>query len=159
MSGTFLRDCGCCVLRSTIRLFAYVFPKIYRKIYDEILVDTRGVEKVREAVVKGPVIFLPTHRSYIDFLIISYVTFANKLPSPHICAAEVFLKMGPITTLFRGAGAFFIKRTGAAGSARESVADAKAEDKTYRMLLETYVAGIVRSSPMLEFFLEGTRSR
>ena len=39
--------------------------------------SSRGVEKVREAVVKGPVIFLPTHRSYIDFLIISYITFAN----------------------------------------------------------------------------------
>jgi thioester reductase-like protein/1-acyl-sn-glycerol-3-phosphate acyltransferase len=144
---------------STIRLFAYVFPKIYRKIYDEILVDTRGVEKVREAVAKGPVIFLPTHRSYIDFLIISYITFANKLPSPHICAAEVFLKMGPITTLFRGAGAFFIKRSGAPGTSREAVTDKKAKDTTYRMLLETYVASIVRSSPMLEFFLEGTRSR
>lgn len=144
---------------STIRLFAYVFPKIYRKIYDEILVDTRGVEKVREAVVKGPVIFLPTHRSYIDFLIISYITFANKLPAPHICAAEVFLKMGPITTLFRGAGAFFIKRTAAPGTSREAIADANAKDKTYRALLETYVASIVRSAPMLEFFLEGTRSR
>jgi glycerone phosphate O-acyltransferase/fatty acyl-CoA reductase len=144
---------------STIRLFAYVFPKIYRKIYDEILVDTRGVEKVRQAVVKGPVIFLPTHRSYIDFLIISYITFANKLPAPHICAAEVFLKMGPITTLFRGAGAFFIKRTGAPGTSREAIADKNAKDTTYRALLETYVASIVRSAPMLEFFLEGTRSR
>eukprot|EP01051_Picozoa_sp_SAG22_P019042 SAG22_NODE_3391_length_1736_cov_2.588271_2_plen_49_part_00 len=42
---------------------------------------------------KGPVIFLPTHRSYIDFLILSYVTFANRLPVPHIAAGEVFLKV------------------------------------------------------------------
>ncbi len=59
----------------------------------------------------------------------------------------------------RNAGAFFIKRSGAPGSAREVVTDKKANDKTYRMLLETYVAGLVRSAPMLEVFLEGTRSR
>eukprot|EP01047_Picozoa_sp_COSAG01_P035108 COSAG01_NODE_2669_length_7278_cov_3.791057_6_plen_976_part_00 len=129
----------------TIRLFAYVFPKIYRCLYDEIIVDSRGVERVRTAAAKGPVIFLPTHRSYIDFLIISYVTFANRLPAPHIAAGEVFLKMGPITSLFRGAGAFFIQR--------------KAGDPLYRALLSAYVGGLVRSVPMLEFFLEGTRSR
>ena len=130
---------------STIRLFAYVFPKIYRKMYDDIQVGQNGVDRVRAAVAKGPVIFLPNHRSYIDFLIISYITFANRLDSPHIAAGEVFLKMGPITSLFRGAGAFFIMR--------------RSDDPLYRILLERYVADVIRAHPMLEFFLEGTRSR
>ena len=90
-------------------------------------------------------IFLPNHRSYIDFLIISYITFANRLDSPHIAAGEVFLKMGPITALFRGAGAFFIMR--------------RSDDPLYRVLLERYVADVIKAHPMLEFFLEGTRSR
>lgn len=129
-----------------IRLFAYVFPKIYRCIYDEILVDKEGIDKLRHVVAKGPVIFLPTHRSYIDFLIISYVTFANRLPVPNIAAAEVFLKMGPLTGLLRGAGAFFLSRGGGM-------------TELDRVILDIYVAALVRSSPMLEFFMEGTRSR
>ena len=41
----------------------------------------------------GPIIFIPTHRSYIDFLIIPYVLFAYRLALPHIAAAEDFLSI------------------------------------------------------------------
>ena len=36
-----------------IRLFAYVFPKIYRQIYEEIVVDKAGVDRLRGVVAKG----------------------------------------------------------------------------------------------------------
>eukprot|EP01051_Picozoa_sp_SAG22_P019043 SAG22_NODE_3391_length_1736_cov_2.588271_3_plen_85_part_00 len=50
-------------------------------------------------------------------------------------------KMGPITGLFRGAGAFFLSRGGEM-------------TPLHRVLLEKYVAALVRSAPMLEFFME-----
>ena len=68
------------------------------------------------------------------------------LPVPHIAAGEVFLKLSVITSLLRRAGAFFILR----GSGR---------DPLYRQILTNYVSAIVRAAPMLEFFMEGTRSR
>lgn len=58
----------------------------------------------------GPIIFIPTHRSYIDFLIIPYVLFAYRLALPHIAAAEDFLSIALINQFLRYQGAFFIKR-------------------------------------------------
>ena len=33
-----------------------------------------------------PVILLPSHRSYIDFLLLSYITYHYDLPMPYIAA-------------------------------------------------------------------------
>jgi hypothetical protein len=66
---------------------AYGFRKIWRRLYKNINVDQAGVERVREIARKnGPIIFIPTHRSYIDFLIVSYMCFAVNLPLPYIAA-------------------------------------------------------------------------
>lgn len=57
-----------------------------------------------------PLIILPTHRSYIDFLLVSYVFYAYKFKCPHIAAAEDFLSIKMVHNLLRSSGAFFIKR-------------------------------------------------
>ena len=53
---------------------------------------------------------LPSHRSYIDFLIVSYIFFAYKLKVPYIAAGEDFLKITLVNRLLRVTGAFFIRR-------------------------------------------------
>ena len=58
----------------------------------------------------GPVIMMPTHRSYIDFLICSYIFLSYNIPLPHIAAGEDFLNMFLVRNLFRHSGAFFIRR-------------------------------------------------
>ena len=58
----------------------------------------------------GPLVIIPTHRSYIDFLIMSYVFFGYGIKVPHIAAAEDFLNMAVVHILLRKSGAFFIKR-------------------------------------------------
>ena len=52
------------------------------------MVDKSDIAKIknhRES--DGPLIIVPTHRSYIDFLIISYVFFGYGIKCPHIAAA------------------------------------------------------------------------
>jgi glycerone phosphate O-acyltransferase/fatty acyl-CoA reductase len=63
-----------------------------------------------DSKVMGPLILIPTHRSYIDFLICSYVLFAYRQQCPHIATAEDFLQMAVIPTILRWSGAFFLKR-------------------------------------------------
>lgn len=55
-------------------------------------------------------ILIPTHRSYVDFLIVSYLFYALKIQCPHIAAAEDFLKMAIVPHILRAGGAFFLKR-------------------------------------------------
>ena len=64
----------------------------------------------RDIKTEGPLIIIPTHRSYIDFLIISYVFFGYGIQCPQIAAAEDFLNMAVVHVLLRKSGAFFIKR-------------------------------------------------
>ena len=55
--------------------------------------------------------FLPSHRSYMDFLLVSIVLFAHDMPIPVIAAAIDFLGMKFVGELLRRCGAFFIRRS------------------------------------------------
>ena len=94
----------------------------------------------------GPVVILPSHRSYIDFLIVSYLFFAFHIDVPHIAAAEEFLDITFVNMLFRLSGAFYIKR-------------GKAKDALYEAILTEYIQQLLKDKQLVEFFIEGTRSR
>src|SRR5690606_4439385 len=89
---------------------------------------------------------MPTHRSYIDFLITSYIFLAYKLPLPHIAAGEDFLNMFIVRNIFRYSGAFFIRRQ-------------FGDDPLYRAIFIEYVQTLLQEGYAMEFFTEGTRSR
>lgn len=42
--------------------------------------------KLQQAVQESPVILMPNHRSYMDFLAISYILFSYDIPVPVIAA-------------------------------------------------------------------------
>ena len=52
----------------------------------------------------GPILLLPSHRSYLDFLLISYIFFAYDLKCPFIAAGEEFAKMSLINHVLRKSG-------------------------------------------------------
>ena len=60
---------------------------------------------------KGPILFCPTHRSYIDFLLVSLVLYYYKMEVPFICAGEDFLAIPIVNKILRACGAFFMRRT------------------------------------------------
>ncbi len=74
----------------------------------------------------GNVILCPTHRSYIDFLLVSYIMFTLKMKIPHICAGEDFLEMKFVNHLLRRSGAFFMRRSFKG-------------DPLYKAIFQTYV--------------------
>jgi 1-acyl-sn-glycerol-3-phosphate acyltransferase len=90
---------------------------------------------------------VPTHRSYIDFIILSYIFFGYGIKCPHIAAAEDFLNMAIIHILLRKSGAFFIRR------------DQQENRVLYKAIMTEYVTKLLMDKSHLEFFVEGTRSR
>lgn len=95
----------------SIRVFAWFLHKLFGSIYEKVVVDKSDIAKIQSHNdSNGPLIIIPTHRSYIDFLIISYVFFGYNIKCPHIAAAEDFLGMAVVHILLRRSGAFFIKR-------------------------------------------------
>ncbi|CAF1636083.1 unnamed protein product, partial [Adineta ricciae] len=93
------------------------------------------------------IIYLPTHRSYMDFIILTYICFEYNIPMPCIAAAQDFLGLGLLANLLRNCGAFFIRRS-------------FRSDLLYWTIFDEYVkTHIINGDYPIEFFIEGTRSR
>ncbi|KAK7906909.1 hypothetical protein WMY93_015521 [Mugilogobius chulae] len=130
-----------------IRLMGYTMTKVFKRLYTNIYVNMEGLNMLQQAIQENPVILMPTHRSYIDFLIVSYVLFTYDIPVPVIAAGLPLAGMKLVGEILRRSGAFFIRRS--IGS-----------DKLYWAVLSEYVKTIVRTGfAPLEFFVEGLRSR
>jgi glycerol-3-phosphate O-acyltransferase len=129
----------------TIELTCIVMTLVFNRIYHEIVVDQEGLERVREAGRKAPLVLLPCHRSHIDYLVLSYIFYTNGLIPPHIAAGNN-LNFFPVGRIFRRAGAFFIRRS-------------FKDNKGYSLAFREYLKKLVAEGYWVEFFIEGGRSR
>jgi len=116
-----------------------------RHLFDGIAFDTQGFEKVRQANQRGSLIFVPCHKSHLDYLILNYLIFQHHMQSPRIAAGKN-LSFWPLGPIFRGSGVFFIRRRFLGG-------------KLYAEVLYTYIKTMIKTGYNLEFFIEGGRSR
>ncbi|KAG1938404.1 dihydroxyacetone phosphate acyltransferase [Pimephales promelas] len=130
-----------------IRLLGFAMTKVFKSVFSSIYVNEEGLTRLQQAIQEHPVILMPNHRSYMDFLVLSYIMFTYDLSIPVIAAGIPLMGMKLIGEIFRRSGAFFIRR--AIGS-----------DKLYWAVLSEYVKTIVRTGyAPLEFYVEGLRSR
>lgn len=117
----------------------------FNNIYDGLDVDPRGLQAVKETARKGSLIYVPCHKSHIDYLILSYFLYQNWMSVP-VIAAGINLAFFPIGSLLRKGGAFFMKRT-------------FKDNPVYSQTFAAYVRTLLGERIPLEFFIEGTRSR
>lgn len=115
---------------------------IFRRLFSSI--ELYGLDKVVENVKQRPVVLVPSHRSYFDFLILSVLLYSNFMVPPHIAAREN-MAFGPFGYIFRRVGAFYLRRS--------------FDDPLYKEIFRSYVAYLVREGFTQEFFIEGGRSR
>lgn len=120
----------------------------FSRMYDKVEVNYEGFERLTcwTRLPRVQVVLIPSHRSYIDFMIMSLLTASMEISLPHIASGEDFLQMGPLASFMRGTGAFFIRRS-------------FRNDPLYSLLFKEYVRQLVLHRQMMEFFIEGTRSR
>lgn len=128
-----------------IRMMEHLLFYLFHRIYDGIVIDEPGLAKVIEASRRAPVVFCPSHKSHVDYLVLSFVLWTHGIAPPHV-AAGANLNFFPIGALFRRCGAFFLQRS-------------FRDDPVYAALMRNYLAYLVRAGTSIEFFLEGTRSR
>lgn len=128
-----------------IRFLGGLLHIAFNRIYDGLIIDYAGLDRAVEASRKGPLVFCPSHRSHVDYLVLSYVMWAYGITPPHI-AAGANLAFFPIGALFRGCGAFFMRRS-------------FRDDPIYAAVFKHYVFSLVAQGTSIEFFPEGTRSR
>ncbi len=80
-----------------------------RHFFDGIVFDAEGFERVKEAGQRGSLIFVPCHKSHLDYLLLNNLIYQHHMHPPRIAAGKN-LSFWPLGPLFRGSGAFFIRR-------------------------------------------------
>jgi len=134
--------------RQTPTMIAFlhrVLHWVWNRIYDGIVIDEQGIDRLREAMRDGAVVLLPSHKSHVDYLVLSYVLYEHAL-SPPLIAAGDNLSFWPLGPVLRRGGAFFIRRSFKG-------------KKLYAALVDAYVRKLLVEGAPIEFFLEGGRSR
>ncbi|MBL4570982.1 MAG: 1-acyl-sn-glycerol-3-phosphate acyltransferase, partial [Alcanivorax sp.] len=128
------------LIRVLDRFMAWMWNRIYNGIH------VKGGDTIRRLAQQGhEVIYVPCHRSHMDYLLLSYVIYKEGLVPPHI-AAGVNLNFFPVGGIFRRGGAFFIRRSFRG-------------NKLYSSVFREYLCWLFQKGYPVEYFSEGGRSR
>lgn len=109
-----------------------------------VSIEVHRLAEIAEDSKRHPIVLVPSHRSYFDFLILSWLFYQNYLVPPHIAARDN-MAFGPFGFLFRKVGAFYLRKS--------------FDDPLYKEVFRAYVGYLVREGFTQEFFIEGGRSR
>jgi fatty acyl-CoA reductase len=130
-----------------IRFASWVMTKVLRRTVTRVTVDIPSFEAARRAARDGsPLVLVPNHRSYFDFVLCSYLCFARPdlgIAIPHIAATIEFGRIPILGRILAAMHAFYLRR----GEGRED------PELTRR------VHALINEGRTLEFFIEGQRSR
>jgi len=127
-----------------IRIGERVLKKVWNKIYNGI--EVKHADKVRALAQSGhEIIYVPCHRSHMDYLLLTYVIYHQGLVTPHI-AAGINLNFWPVGGVLRKAGAFFLRRSFAG-------------NKLYTAVFREYLELLFNKGYSVKYYPEGGRSR
>lgn len=127
----------------TVGILARAFKRVWNRLYDGV--ELHHLENLQAVIEDHEVIYVPCHRSHMDYLLLSYVIYQNGFAIPHI-AAGINLNMPVIGRVLRQGGAFFIRRS-FAGNA------------LYTAVFTRYLGLMMARGHAIEYFIEGGRSR
>jgi len=126
-----------------IRFLEIVLSWFWNKLYDGIKVN--NLDNVQDIARGKEIIYVPCHRSHIDYLLLSYLLFRHSLTPPHI-AAGINLDMPVIGSILRRGGAFFMRRSFRG-------------NQLYTAVFNEYLHTLFSRGFPVEYFIEGGRSR
>lgn len=128
---------------SIVRGFYKFLTWLWTQLYDGV--EVHHFERVRELATDYELIYVPCHRSHVDYLLLSYVIYMRGLSIPYVAAGDN-LDVPVLGPLLRGAVAFYIRRS-FRGNA------------LYTAVLREYMHTLITRNTPIEYFIEGGRSR
>lgn len=128
---------------NVIRFMYLLLSWLWNRLYEGINIS--GIDSVQSLAEANEIVYVPCHRSHIDYLLLSYVLYCNGLPPPHIAAGKN-LNMPFIGPILRRCGAFFMRRSFSG-------------DPLYKVIFDEYMHLMFSKGYAVEYFIEGGRSR
>ena len=122
------------------RLLGWLWDRLYNTI------EVKQANRIRDLAQEGhEIIYVPCHRSHMDYLLLTYVIFQQGLVTPRI-AAGINLNFWPAGPIFRKAGAFFIRRSFNG-------------NRLYSTIFREYLGLLFERGYSVKYYSEGGRSR
>ncbi|WP_067703732.1 glycerol-3-phosphate 1-O-acyltransferase [Nocardia jejuensis] len=130
------------------RLVSDLFTQAMRPVHAstwKVDSDETGLDRLRALNRRYPLVFLPSHRSYVDAFVLGDILAHNDFPPNHVVGGAnlSFWPLGPIA---RRTGTVFIRRS-------------FGEDEVYKAVVEEYFAYLLAKRFNLEWYFEGGRTR
>jgi glycerol-3-phosphate O-acyltransferase len=142
----YLREIAATHSTYVIDLVANLIRYIYTLGYGEALhYDRSQLEGLYALAQRYPVVFLPSHKSNLDHLVLQYALHENGHPPNHT-AGGINMNFFPMGPLVRRSGVFFIRRT-------------FKDNAVYKFVLRQYIDYLIEKRFPLEWYIEGGRSR
>jgi len=126
-----------------VTLGARVLARIWNRLYDGVIV--KNLDVLARAAEGAEIVYVPCHRSHMDYLLLSYVIFQSGRAVPHI-AAGVNLNLPVIGRYLRKGGGFFMRRSFKGST-------------LYAAVFMKYLGVMMAKGHSIEYFIEGGRSR
>lgn len=126
-----------------VRIAERILSRFLTRVYDGI--EVKNAEYLDRLPPACEIVYMPCHRSHVDYLLLSYVIYRRGYAVPYV-AAGLNLNLPVIGRLLRKGGAFYIRR-----SFRGS--------GLYPIVFMKYVDVMMSRGHPIEFFIEGGRSR
>ena len=126
-----------------ILIFARFMSWVWNRIYDGL--EVHNIDTLTSIAPGNEIVYVPCHRSHIDYLLMSYILFQHGLMVPHI-AAGANLNIPFVGGILRRSGAFFLRRSFKG-------------NKVYAAVFNEYLHMLIAKGYPIEYFVEGGRSR
>ena len=142
----YLREIAASHSPRLIHLAANLIRFMYTRGYGETLhYDHAQLAALAALGQRHPLVFLPSHKSNLDSLVLKYALYENGLPPNHT-AGGINMNFFPMGAIMRRTGIFFIRRS-------------FKDNDVYKLVLRQYIDYLIEKRFPLEWYMEGTRSR
>ena len=126
-----------------ITFMSLALRSLWNRLYDGI--EFHHVDTLQQVAEGNEIVYVPCHRSHMDYLLLSYAIYERGYAVPHI-AAGLNLNLPIVGRFLRKGGAFFIRRSFRGNS-------------LYAVVFMKYLAAMMARGHSIEYFIEGGRSR
>lgn len=128
---------------TVVRFLEILLNWVWHRIFDGL--EIHHMDRVRTIARDNEVVYVPCHRSHLDYLLLSFVLLRSGVAAPHI-AAGINLNMPVVGSILRRGGAFFMRRS-------------FKDNPLYSAVFNEYIHIILTRGYSVEYFVEGGRSR
>ncbi|MDA0679885.1 MAG: glycerol-3-phosphate 1-O-acyltransferase PlsB [Proteobacteria bacterium] len=139
----YAREIAAHISYPTVRVVERFLGWVWNRIYDGL--EIQHVETLHEEAKNNEIVYVPCHRSHVDYLLLSYIVYHQGLSLPHV-AAGINLNIPFVGGILRRGGAFYLRRSFKG-------------NRLYAAVFNAYLRQILARGHAIEYFVEGGRSR